>query len=57
MNDSDWLDANASLLGITVAPEWREAVLSHLQITRELAQRVLDFHLPDETDPAPVFHP
>jgi len=59
MNDTDeldaWLDANATLLGITVAPEWREAVRSHLRITRDLAQLVLDFSLPDEADPAPVF--
>jgi hypothetical protein len=55
MNDSDWLDSNAALLGIGVAPEWREAVLLHLRITRELAQRVFDFPLPDEADPAPAF--
>jgi Protein of unknown function (DUF4089) len=51
-----WLDANAALLGIAVAPEWREAVRLHLRITRDMAQRVLDFQLPDEADPAPVFH-
>ena len=60
MSDSDildaWLDANASLLGITVAPEWREAVRLHLRITRDMAHQVLDFQLPDEADPAPVFH-
>lgn len=59
MTDGDeldaWLDANAALLGITVAPEWRDAVRQHLSVTRELAQRVLEFPLLDETDPAPVF--
>jgi hypothetical protein len=50
-----WLDANAVLLGITVEPEWRDAVRMHLRITRELAQRVLDFPLSDEADPAPIF--
>jgi hypothetical protein len=59
MNDSDdfdvWLDANAALLGITVAHEWRDAVRLHLGVTRDMAQRVLDFQLPDEADPAPVF--
>jgi hypothetical protein len=50
-----WLDANAALLDITVAPEWRDAVRLHLRITREMAQRVMEFPLPDETDPAPVF--
>jgi Protein of unknown function (DUF4089) len=52
----DWLDANAALLGITIAPEWRDAIRLHLRITRDMAQRVLDFPLPDDADPAPVFH-
>ena len=56
MTDLDaWLDANAALLGIVVAPEWRQSVIMHLRITRDLAQRVLEFELPDEADPAPVF--
>ena len=59
MSESDdidaWLDANAALLGIVVAPEWRDAVRLHMRITRDLAQRVMDFELPDEADPAPVF--
>jgi hypothetical protein len=60
MSDTDildaWRDANAALLGIAVAPEWREAVRLHLRITRDMAQHVLDFQLPDDADPAPVFH-
>jgi hypothetical protein len=52
-----WLDANAALLGITVAPEWRDAVRLHLGITRSMAERVMAFPLPDEADPAPVFRP
>ena len=59
MSDSNeldaWLDANAALLGITIAPEWRDAIRLHLRITRDMAQRVLEFPLPDEADPAPVF--
>ena len=60
MSDSNgldaWLNANAALLGITIAPEWRDAVQLHLRITRDMAQCVLDFPLPDDADPAPVFH-
>ena len=59
MSDRDdldaWLDASAALLGIAVAPEWRDAVRLHLRITRDMARRVLEFELPDEADPAPVF--
>lgn len=50
-----WLDANAALLGITVAAEWRETVLLHLRITRDMARQVMEFPLPDEAEPAPVF--
>ena len=59
MSDSNeldaWLDASAVLLGIAVASEWRDAIRLHLGITRDIAQRVLDFPLPDDADPAPVF--
>ena len=50
-----WLDANAALLGIAIAPEWRDTVRLHLRIARDMAQRVMDFQLPDDADPAPVF--
>jgi 1-carboxybiuret hydrolase subunit AtzG-like len=50
-----WLDGTAVLLGITVAPEWRQAVRLHLRITRDMAQRVMDFPLPDDAEQAPVF--
>lgn len=50
-----WLDAGATQLGITVAPEWRETVLLHLRITSDMAQRIMDFALPDDADAAPVF--
>jgi len=51
----DWLDANIALLGITVPPEWRQSVRLHLRVTRDMAQRVAEFPLPDETEPAAVF--
>ena len=61
MSDPDdidaWLDANAALLGLTIEPEWRGSIKLHLRITRDLARRVLDFSIADETDPAPVFRP
>jgi hypothetical protein len=58
MTDHDldaWLDANAALLGIRVAPEWRDSVRLHLRITRDHAQRVMELTLPDDAEPAPVF--
>jgi len=58
MSDNDldaWLDSGATLLGIEVAPEWREAIRLHLGITRDLARSVMEFPLSDDADPAPVF--
>jgi hypothetical protein len=58
MTDHDldaWLDANAALLGIPISPDWRDTVRLHLGITRDHAQRVMEFTMPDDADPAPVF--
>jgi Protein of unknown function (DUF4089) len=49
------MDASAVVLGLTIAPEWRDAVRSNLLVTLRLAQLVRDFPLPDEAEPAPVF--
>jgi hypothetical protein len=43
------------LLGIAVAPEWRDSVRLHLRITRDHAERVMEFTLPDDAEPAPVY--
>ena len=59
MNDTTDLDAyiaaGTALLGIPVLPEWRDAIRQHLAVSFDLASLVLDFPLPDEADPAPVF--
>jgi hypothetical protein len=59
MSDTDDLDAfiasGTRLLGLTIRPEWREAIRLHLSISLEHARTVAEFPLPDETDPAPVF--
>lgn len=49
------IDAGTALLGITVEPAWRAAIRLHLGISLTHAAAVLDFPLPDEADPAPVF--
>ena len=50
-------DALAPVLGIAVEPEWRDAVVANLKATAAAARLVLDFPLPDELEPAPVFRP
>ena len=58
MNEAEFeafLDASAAALGLTIAPEWREAVRANLAVTFRMGALVLDFPLPDEAEPAPVF--
>ena len=49
------MDASAPALGLPIAPGWRDAVRGNLAITFRMAALVLDFKLPDDADPAPVF--
>ncbi len=51
-----WISAGTALLGIPIQPEWRAAIRQHLTITFGHASTVLAFKLPDEADPAPIFH-
>ena len=59
MTDHDeldaWLDASATLLGLPIESEWRDTVRLNLRITRDHAQRVMEFTLPDDAEPALVF--
>ena len=59
MTKTDDLDAfiasGTRLLGLTIRPEWREAIRLHLSISLGHARAVAEFPLPDETDPAAVF--
>lgn len=50
-----WIEAGAALLGIPVDPAWRADILLHLRISLGHAGNVLQFPLPDEAEPAPVF--
>ena len=59
MTDSEldaWINTGTALLGIPIQPEWRAAIRLHLGITFGHAGTVLAFKLPDDADPAPVFH-
>jgi hypothetical protein len=59
MNDTDldgFIASGTQLLNIPVEPEWQPAIRMHLGISFSFAARVLEFPLPDEADPAPVFH-
>ena len=58
MSDAEldaWMDASAVVLGLEIAPEWRDAVRLHLRITSGMGQRVMGFPLSDEAEPLPVY--
>jgi Protein of unknown function (DUF4089) len=48
--------AAAQALGLTIDPAWREGVKFHLRLVLDHAARVDEFPLPDDAEPAPVFH-
>jgi hypothetical protein len=52
-----YLEAAAAALGLQIEPEWKPAVLDNLQRSRQIAQAVLNFPLPDTVEPASVFRP
>ncbi len=50
------IEAAAALLEIPVRQEWHPAIRAHLDISLAQARLVSTFALPDEAEPAPVFH-
>lgn len=50
-----YIDAVASVLGLTVEESWKPAVRANLAVTLKMARAVDEFSLPDETEPASVF--
>ncbi|MCX7376149.1 MAG: DUF4089 domain-containing protein [Alphaproteobacteria bacterium] len=52
-----YMDASAAVLGIAIAPEWRDAVRANLALSLRMATVVAAFPLEDEAEPAPVFTP
>ena len=56
--DADaYVDAAAALIGLPIDPAHRPGVVLNLERIAQMAALVMDFPLPDETEPAPVFRP
>jgi hypothetical protein len=61
MNDASnvdakaYADAMAKALGLPLTTEYAPQVEANLVVAFRLVQLVLDFPLPDEAEPAPVF--
>jgi Protein of unknown function (DUF4089) len=48
--------ASAEALGLSIDPAWRDSVNFNLRLVLGHAARVEAFLLPDDAEPAPVFH-
>jgi hypothetical protein len=48
--------ASTQALGLDIEPAWYNGVKFNLQLILRLATLVDEFPLPDDTEPAPVFH-
>jgi hypothetical protein len=47
--------AGARVLGLSIEPEWRPAILANLRVSLTLGLLVAEFDLPDAAEPAAVF--
>lgn len=52
-----YVDAAAALIGLPIDPEHRPGVVLNLERIAQMAALVLEYPLPDEAEPAPVFRP
>jgi hypothetical protein len=48
--------AGAQALALPIDPAWHGGIRFNLQLVLTLAARVDEFALPDDAEPAPVFH-
>jgi Protein of unknown function (DUF4089) len=48
--------ACAQALGLAIEPAWQDSVKFNLRLVLRHAALIDEFPLPDETEPAPIFH-
>jgi hypothetical protein len=54
-NARDFVETAAQVLGLMIEPAWKPAIVANVATTLRLAALFMDFPLPDEAEPAPVF--
>jgi hypothetical protein len=52
-----YVDAAAKLIGLPIDPAHRPGVILNLERIAQMAALVMEFPLPEETEPAPVYTP
>jgi Protein of unknown function (DUF4089) len=51
------VDTVVALIGLPIDPEYRSGVIFNLERIARMAALVMEFPLPDDAEPAPVFRP
>jgi Protein of unknown function (DUF4089) len=51
----DLIDSAARVLELPIEPAWKPAVKTNLEVTLRHGAFVVEFKLPDDAEPAPVF--
>lgn len=52
-----YVEAAAPLVGLSLDPSYLPGVILNIERIAQMAGLVMDFPLPDDTEPAPVFTP
>jgi Protein of unknown function (DUF4089) len=52
-----YVDAAAALIELPLDPAHRPGVILNMQRIADMAALVMSFPLPDDVEPAPIFHP
>ena len=52
-----YVDAAAALIGLPIDPALRRGVVVNLERIAQMAALVMEFPLPEDAEPAPVFRP
>lgn len=56
-NAAAYVEQTASIVGLPIPPEYYQGVVENFERITIVAQLVMDFPLPEETEIAPVFEP
>lgn len=56
-NAAAYVDQAAAIVGLPIPPEYHQGVVENFERITLVAQQVMDFPFPEDTEIAPVFEP
>lgn len=56
-NTAEYVDQTALLLNLNLPEEYRDGVVTNFERIQIIAKLVLEFPLPEDIEPAPIFEP